>query len=122
MTDSLGQVVYLFKDKMGRARLRTNCHNPAMPKEARAAVLPDTQTAGRWKAPPESLLLAAMKHRIKEARERAKMTQDAVAQSLGISQTRYSKYETRSWLPHVYLSRFCDVTDYSLEKLLKDPR
>jgi transcriptional regulator with XRE-family HTH domain len=41
------------------------------------------------------------------AREKAGFTQDSMAQALGMEQSKYSKYETRSVLPHKLIIPFC---------------
>lgn len=49
--------------------------------------------------------------RTREARERAGYeTQAEMARALKMDPTRYSKYETRTPLPHYLLARFCQLT------------
>lgn len=130
MTKSLGQVVYLFKDNLGNELNRTNCHTQEMAQ--RAPRTPQNQPVERpkliWSAPNKQFFARAMATRIAAAREKANLTQDQMADQLGIRQSVYSKYENRggsaapSAMPHIYLARFCEVTNASLKDLLKDPR
>jgi transcriptional regulator with XRE-family HTH domain len=45
--------------------------------------------------------------RTKLARERIPYTQEQIARILGISQGRYKQYETRTLLPHEFITPFC---------------
>ncbi len=45
--------------------------------------------------------------RVKEAREARGLTQEEMATLLGINQPKYHKYESRSYLPHDLVPRFC---------------
>ncbi|MBN8955257.1 MAG: helix-turn-helix transcriptional regulator [Rhizobiales bacterium] len=45
--------------------------------------------------------------RVKEAREARGVTQEWLAERLGIEQDKYKQYETRSFLPHQYVEMFC---------------
>jgi transcriptional regulator with XRE-family HTH domain len=46
-------------------------------------------------------------NRVREARERRGLTQDQIAKVLGMHQGTYHKYESRSYLPHDLIERFC---------------
>lgn len=63
-----------------------------------------------------------MHTRIQEARKQADLTQDEIAEKLGMKQWKYAKYETRSLMPHHLLARFCEITGANLKDLLRDPR
>lgn len=61
--------------------------------------------------------------RVYSAREGAtyageKITQDKMARALGISQTTYSKYETKTMLPHRHIELFCMLCRVSVEWLI----
>lgn len=45
--------------------------------------------------------------RTKEARKARGYSQEELSELLGIDQPKYSKYETRSYLPHDLIPRFC---------------
>lgn len=131
MPKSLGQVVYLFKDRLSNEVIRTKSHNFDMAQ--RAPRTPQPQQPERpkllpWSAPDKDLFSRAMGRRIAQAREKAHRTQEQMADELGIRQSVYSKYEKRggdkppSAMPHIYLAKFCEVTGASLKELLKDPR
>jgi len=49
-------------------------------------------------------------HRTKMLRESMGLTQEQMAERLGISAAVYQKNEIRTPLPHYMLTRFCDVT------------
>lgn len=122
-TKSLGQVVYLFKDNLVSERSRTDCHTNDMAQRARKEqqIAPEAPRL-LWSPPPPSVFKAALTTRVKEARLRANLTQEQMADKLGIRQSKYSKYEGRSEMPHLYLARFCEVTGTTLKELLRDPR
>lgn len=76
-----------------------------------------------WTPPPRRLFEQAVFARIKQAREKARLTQRQVASALGIEdQSKYAKYEVRTLMPHEYLMRFCEVTGAKIDELLRDPR
>lgn len=130
MTKSLGQIVYLFKDKLVNDLNRTDCHSHPMAQ--RAPRPPQSQPAERpkllWTAPPKDVFARTMATRIADARDKAGYTQETMADALGIRQSVYSKYENRgggkvpSAMPHIYLARFSEITGVSLKELLRDPR
>lgn len=130
MTESLGQVVYIFKDKLVNDVDRTGCHSQAMAQ--RAPRPPQQKPMERprllWSAPDKDFFARALGTRIAEWREKAGYTQEQLADQLGLRQSIYSKYENRGGgkpptaMPHIYLARFCEVTGASLKDLLKDPR
>jgi DNA-binding XRE family transcriptional regulator len=49
--------------------------------------------------------------RVKEARKKRGLTQVELAALLGLDQGTYKQYETRSFLPHVLIHRFCLACD-----------
>src|SRR5438445_559797 len=130
MPKSLGQVVYIFKDKLVNDVNRTDCHSQGMAQ--RAPRPPQRQPIERlrllWSAADKDLFARALATRIIEAREKAGLTQERMADQLGIRQSVYSKYEKRgpnqppSMMPHIYVARFCEVTGANVKELLKDPR
>lgn len=131
MTESLGQVVYIFKDKLVNAVNRTDCHTSQM---AQRAPRPPQQAPMErprlmpWAAPDKDFFARALATRVAAARAEAQLTQHQVAEKLGIPQWKYSKYENRGGtkiptpIPHIYLARFCEVTGAHLKDLLRDPR
>lgn len=52
--------------------------------------------------------------RTKQAREEARFTQEEIAELLEIEQDQYKNYETRTMLPHRYISKFCIATKKSI--------
>ena len=62
------------------------------------------------KAMPQADYKEQFLARVKEAREASGLSQEGIGRLLGISQTRYSKYEVRTLLPHHFVVRFCDAT------------
>lgn len=52
------------------------------------------------------------------AREHRGINQETVANSLGISQPLYAKYETRTPLPHRYIWAFCTACSVTVEWLV----
>jgi transcriptional regulator with XRE-family HTH domain len=56
--------------------------------------------------------------RVKLAREGSRFTQDEIAKLLGMDQGTYKQYETRSLLPHRYVTMFCALTRVSEKWLL----
>lgn len=55
--------------------------------------------------------------RVKAARERRGHTQEEMAEVLGMKQTKYHKYESRSYLPHDLVPRFCLACGISIHWL-----
>lgn len=49
------------------------------------------------------------------ARENAGFTQEEMARALGINQSKYHKYESRSLMPHYLLLTFCVLAKVSME-------
>ncbi len=45
--------------------------------------------------------------RVRQARDARGLTQEEMATLLGIPQSKYHKYESRSYLPHDLVPRFC---------------
>jgi len=58
--------------------------------------------------------------RVKSARELRFETQEAAAVALGMPQSKYSKYEKRSLLPHLMILQFCKVCGVSVQWLIAD--
>jgi hypothetical protein len=56
--------------------------------------------------------------RVKAARELRYSTQEEIAEVLGMPQPKYSKYETRSLMPHQLLPRFCKACGVTMEWLI----
>jgi len=59
--------------------------------------------------------------RVKTWRVASGMTQEKMAQALGIPPKRYEKYETRSKLPHELVGRFARVTGADIGSLFEQP-
>ena len=57
--------------------------------------------------------------RVRAAREATGMTQAQMALVLGIKQSAYEKYETRTPLPHHLIKRFAAVTGVDVEELFE---
>lgn len=62
--------------------------------------------------------LEAIRQRTFSAREHRGITQEAIANSLGIDQTLYAKYETRTPLPHRHIWAFCIACNITVEWLV----
>lgn len=139
MTKSLGQIVYLFKDKRSSAVKRTNCHTDPMAKSLKkeppesSALFPQAEIE-RLERELRQLKLrqpytaispteykAGFQQRLRAARERAGFTQEKMAELLGIAQGKYAKYERRSLLPHRYVGRFCELTQTECKFLFSSP-
>ena len=56
--------------------------------------------------------------RVKAARETRFRTQEDLCEVLGMPQPKYSKYETRSLMPHQLIQRFCMACGVSMEWLI----
>jgi ribosome-binding protein aMBF1 (putative translation factor) len=93
-----------------------------MANRLRKEVLTHVPISAPWTEPPPSRFKKAFLARTKRAREAAGLTQEELAQRLGIRQDKYAKYETRSPLPHQYVARFCEITGERLDVLFRDPR
>lgn len=56
--------------------------------------------------------------RIKYAREASGMTQDEIADLFQMRQDTWSKYETRTPLPHIFIPKFCSIVRCDIYWLL----
>lgn len=117
MSQTLGQIVYLFKDNRSGAMNRTSCHTDVMAQALKKERV--TQATPKWRPPPPSRFKKAMLARVKLARESVGLTQEQMADELGIKQGKYQKYEVRSKMPHEYLAKFSEVTKVPLTELLR---
>lgn len=63
------------------------------------------------KAPSDSQFKRQFLARTAFAREKAKFTQETMAAALGIEQSKYSKYEVRTMLPHHLVVPFCSLCE-----------
>lgn len=63
------------------------------------------------KAQPDSQFKAMFLARTALAREKAGFTQESMAEALGIEQSKYSKYEVRTELPHHLVNTFCALCE-----------
>lgn len=124
MARSLGQVVYLFKDRPSSARKGTTCHTTRMSVRARKEDLAPLPVPARYQPPDEERFAAAFQARVKLARKGTGMSQAAMAAALGIKLDAYQKYENRggSLMKHHLIARFCQITETEAEKLFRDPR
>lgn len=118
MPQTLGQIVYLFKDNRSSALTRTSCHTEYMTNRLRKEEV--ARQSVKWRPPQPSKFKKAFLSRIKLARDGAGLTQEQMAERLGIQQGKYAKYETRSFMPHELLHKFSEITHEPLEKLLRD--
>lgn len=63
--------------------------------------------------------------RIVAARKHAQLSQQGIAELLGISQTKYSKWENRGGkkaptpIPHAFVHRFCEITGADARDLFR---
>lgn len=62
---------------------------------------------------PDSQFKALFLARTALAREKAGYTQESMAEALGMDQSKYSKYEVRTELPHHLIIPFCSLCDVS---------
>lgn len=122
MDSTIGQIVYIFKDSQSSAMRRTGCHTSDVSKRVAREEVKQPSLSVVWIPPVPSKFKAAFHARIKLARQGAGLTQEEIAQRMGIRQDKYAKYETRSLMPHHLLSRFSELTREPLDKLLRDPR
>jgi ribosome-binding protein aMBF1 (putative translation factor) len=122
MTRSLGQIVYLFKDRPSCEMKRTNSHTVQMPQRQEKEALTGRSPPARWAALPKKRFKAVFAARIARARETRGFTQEYVAGELGIKQDRYAKYEGRSFMPHELIGKFCQITRTDPRELFQDPR
>jgi hypothetical protein len=65
------------------------------------------------KAQPDSQFKSLFLARTALAREKAGYTQGSMAEALGMEQSKYSKYEVRTELPHHLIIPFCSLCDVS---------
>lgn len=125
MPKSLGHIVYLFKDRSSSDAKRADGHTMQMAQRAPKlpAPPPEDPIHFAWTAPPDEMFRPVVCGRIKDARDKAGYTQRSMATALGIEDaSKYAKYESRSLMPHEYLTRFAELTRTRLEDLLRDPR
>jgi transcriptional regulator with XRE-family HTH domain len=61
------------------------------------------------KTQPDSQFKAMFLARTALAREKAGYTQESMAEALGMDQSKYSKYEIRTELPHHLVIPFCSL-------------
>jgi helix-turn-helix protein len=62
---------------------------------------------------PDSQFKSLFLARTALAREKAGYTQESMAEALGMEQSKYSKYEVRTELPHHLIIPFCSLCDVS---------
>jgi DNA-binding XRE family transcriptional regulator len=117
---SLGQIVYLFKDNRSSERKRTNCHTVAVANQLKKEALSSVPASAFRPEPSPARFKKAFLARTKRAREAAGLTQEEMARRMGIRQDKYAKYESRSPLPHQYIARFCEVTGEKFEVLFRE--
>lgn len=55
---------------------------------------------------------------VRQAREKAGLSQQSMADKLGLTRARYKQFETRAPLPPAYLVPFAVLTDTSVGQLL----
>lgn len=124
MGESLGQIVYLFKDKLASEVTRTSCHTDPMPqRQPRPPLLrPVPATRLKWEAMDKDKFALVMGVRLAAARDKIELSQAEMAAELGLKLATYAKYESRSMMPANLLAKFSDVTGADLKGLLKDPR
>jgi DNA-binding XRE family transcriptional regulator len=90
MPNPIRQLVLNCKDKLSGDVGITSGHNVLMSKK-----------------PSDSEFKRAFLARTAAAREKADYTQETMAAALGMEQSKYSKYEIRSMLPHALMIQFC---------------
>lgn len=123
MPSSLGQIVYLFKDKLASEVNRTSCHTRSMPqRQPRPSALRAAEPPrSKWHPMAKDKFASIMGVRLAEARG-TKFTQGQMDLELGLQKGTYSKYENRSMMPANLIARFCELTGADPKVLLKDPR
>lgn len=60
---------------------------------------------------------AAFTSRTQELRERRGFSQREMAVALGVETSAYAKYESRSFLPHHLIPRFCAICNISADEI-----
>ncbi len=102
MSFLLGLCVLYVKTNCDRTNCPSRAHNPSMAKK-----------------PSASAIKAGFAQRLKVIRDGMGLSQDELARAIGISQTRYSKYESgRSSAPYDILITLSDYTGYSIDFLV----
>lgn len=66
------------------------------------------------KPQPDSQFKSLFLARTALAREKAGFTQESMAEALGMEQSKYSKYEVRTELPHHLIVPFCSLCEISM--------
>jgi len=74
---------------------------------SRDCALRREDTAAMSKNPPKSTYKLEFIERVKAARTARGYTQQQISELLGIDQGKYKQYESRSYLPHDLMPRFC---------------
>jgi len=97
MRESIRQIVLNAKDNLSADALTIQGHNVLMSKK-----------------PPDSEFKLQFLARTAYAREKAGYTQETMAAALGMDQSKYSKYEIRTVLPHHLVVTFCSLCEVSL--------
>ena len=92
MANPIRPIVLNCKDKLSSDVGITSGHNVLMSKK-----LADSEFRRAFLA------------RTAAAREKANYTQETMAAALGMEQSKYSKYESRSTLPHALMVQFCTL-------------
>lgn len=64
---------------------------------------------------PASVYKAEFIGRVRAAREARFSSQEELCEVLGLKQPTYNKYETRSFMPHQLIPRFCKACSVRLE-------
>jgi DNA-binding XRE family transcriptional regulator len=66
------------------------------------------------KKPSDSEFKHAFLARTAAARDKAGYTQETMAEALGMEQSKYSKYEVRTMLPHALVIQFCSLCEINV--------
>jgi DNA-binding XRE family transcriptional regulator len=94
MTEHLRHLVLKRKDNLSADMGITEGHNVLMSRK-----------------PPESEFKRQFLARTAIARDKAGYTQETMAGALGMEQSKYSKYEVRTALPHHLIVQFCSLCE-----------
>ena len=71
---------------------------------------------------PESVYKKTFQEKIKAAQKLSGLSDDEIADALGISTDQYVRYKSRYWMRADFIVPFCEVTDTDLVKFLAPPR
>ena len=71
---------------------------------------------------PESVYKKAFQEKIKAAQKLSGLSNDEIADALGISTDQFVRYKSQYWMRADFIVPFCEITDADLTKFLAPPR